>query len=760
MAVAAPNHPTAPKPHLGVSVRPCELLISMRPMLKISSFLALFVASATLLAAAIANTAPVITSKPYPVAEVGQAYAYPVRAFDADGNSISYSVESGPADMSYSGEDKAVHWLPATADVGLKQVRIRARDSWGAYSEQRFDLHTVADFCEIYPITLPQSLLASARSGQVLSNITRGTGAGNFSWLTWTGAVDAPTLAASLSAPGDSYNYINPDNSADHLLEIAEWARGATGSMNSSSVRERMEALKARDIIVPTWDATRGTGDSFGYRVSKFATVRLKSYDLTGAGSLSFEFRGYKNCYNDAPVAAEQSIATSEDQSVAFTLAATDPEQDVLSYQILQAPSHGQLVGTGAQLTYVPAPDYFGTDSFTYVANDGEYSSGVATVSIAVAPVDDPPTATAANLQTLEDVSLPLHLDALDVDTPTLAYRIVSAPTHGTLSGNGPAMVYRPDANFHGEDSFDWSASDGTSSAEAKTSITVVESNDPPVAQNIQLQVQAGTPLAILLAATDPDGDVLVYRTTSQPGHGTLSGQAPNLQFVPDASFNGVVSFTYVANDGRLDSAPASVTLQVYGQNHPPSIVSRSLSFVEEGKGWQYDLDATDPDAGDVVKYRLDNSIPGASIDRDLGLLSWPVDTSLVGSVRELNKACRKPVSGGTVDPVLQWEWTGSTNFPDYDQVMTTPLVGQMSDDNGDGRIDASDDTDIVVITWPNSSRGAYDTKLNNAVIRILDGKTGREIRTIRTHPVSTGTASSPWPTSMATARRISWFPT
>jgi len=712
-----------------------------RRVLKFSAFALLGAASATLLAAVATNSAPVITSKPYPVAEAGQSYKYAVRATDGENNAITYSVTSGPSGMSYSTEDQAVTWAPASAQVGVQQVTVRARDSWGAYSEQRFDLHTVPDFCEIYPIALPQSLLANAQGGQSF-NVQRGTGPGNFSWLTWSGAVDAPTLAASLLAPGDSYNYVNPDNSADHLLEIADWARGATGSMNSSSVRERMDALKSRDIVLPTWSSVRGNGAGFGYQVAKFATVRLKAYDLTGQGSLSFEFRRYRNCYNDAPIAPEQSVATNEDQSVTFTLAASDPENDVLTYRILQAPTHGQLVGTGPQLTYVPNADYSGTDSFTYVASDGEFSSGVATVAINIAPVNDPPSATSSHLQALEDMALPLHLDAHDADTTALTYRILSAPTHGSLSGSGASLIYTPDSDFHGEDSFRWAVNDGTSSVEATTAITVVENNDAPVAQNLQLQVQAGTRIDIHLAATDSDGDNLSYRLTSQPGHGVLTGAPPSMHFVPDASFNGVVSFTYLANDGRLDSAPATVTLQVFGSNHPPSIVSRSLSFVTEGGAWQYDVDATDPDADDVLAYRLENSIAGASIDSRSGLTSWQADSSLVGGVRELNRACRKPVGSGTVDPVVQWEWTGSATMSDYDQVMTTPLVAQLSDDNGDGKIDTKDDTDIVVIAWPNKSQGHFDKYLNSAVIKILDGKTGRDIRTITTSPGIDGYAN------------------
>jgi hypothetical protein len=59
------------------------------------------------------------------------------------------------------------------------------------------------------------------------------------------------------------------------------------------------------------------------------------------------------------------------------------------------APAHGTLSGTAPDLTYAPAPDYVGDDSFTFRANDGHTSSNVATVSIVVTPVNDPPVAVA-----------------------------------------------------------------------------------------------------------------------------------------------------------------------------------------------------------------------------------------------------------------------------------------------------------------------------------------------------------------------------
>ena len=709
-------------------------------LLKISAFAALGVASATLLAAAVSNSAPVIDSKPYPVAEVGQAYKYAVHATDADGNAITYSVEQGPPGMAYAADATAATWTPSATQLGTQQVTVRAKDNWGAHSDQQFTLRTVADFCELYPITIPQSLAANARVGDSLGNISRGTGAGNYSWLTWTGAVDAPTLANSLLPPGDSYNYISPDQAADHLLDIADWAQGATGSMNSSSVRARLDALKTRDIIIPTWAELRGQGSRFDYRVAKFAAVRLKAYDLTGQGYLNFEFRGFRTCYNDAPTASDQSVATFENQAVDFTLAATDPDGDALSFQVLQAPAHGQLTGTGPQLRYVPAHGYWGADSFTYVASDGSLQSSVATVSIAIASVNEPPVANDQQLQASEDVSLPLQLDATDPDGDTLSFSITQPPAHGTLSGSGASLVYVPDVDFSGADAFSYTVHDGTESDSASVQISVAPRNDAPIARNLEFTVNSGGKVEIALLASDADGDSLTYRVSTLPAHGVLGGKAPSLSFTADAGFTGVTSFNYTASDGRVSSASAKVTIQVLGSNHPPRITTLPAGFVNQVSTFQYDADATDPDAGDVLKFGLEGSAFNAAIDKDSGVFGWSADAALVGGVRELNKACRKPVAAGTFDPVQQWAWTASTNYPDYDQTMSVPLVGQLSDDNGDGRVDANDNPDVVVLAHQRRlASGWFDSRLSSTVIRIFDGKTGREIRTIAPNPSPDG---------------------
>ena len=87
--------------------------------------------------------------------------------------------------------------------------------------------------------------------------------------------------------------------------------------------------------------------------------------------------------------------------------------------------------------------------------------------------------------------------------------------------------------------------------------------NHSPVAGNQTLSVYEWTPLAITLAGSDADGDPLLYSGADCPKHGVLAGIGANLTYAPYASYYGPDAFTFVANDGMADSAPATVTVNV-----------------------------------------------------------------------------------------------------------------------------------------------------------------------------------------------------
>jgi hypothetical protein len=131
-----------------------------------------------------------------------------------------------------------------------------------------------------------------------------------------------------------------------------------------------------------------------------------------------------------APIAHDQSVATLEDEPLDIILTADDPDGilgfdfnglDILSYQIIEPPQHGTLTpvtGDNATqtLTYTPDPDYFGTDQFVFIANDGIDDSDPATVEIEVIYVDDPPRIVANELPQRIGLGFPFILRGVFTD--------------------------------------------------------------------------------------------------------------------------------------------------------------------------------------------------------------------------------------------------------------------------------------------------------------------------------------------------------
>ncbi len=116
---------------------------------------------------------------------------------------------------------------------------------------------------------------------------------------------------------------------------------------------------------------------------------------------------------NQPPVAVNDSYTTNEDTTLNVPAPGvlgndTDIDSPTLSAILVSSVSNGSLtLNSNGSFTYTPNPNWNGTDSFTYVANDGIADSNVATVTTTVNPVNDPPVAANDSYSTNEDTTLP-----------------------------------------------------------------------------------------------------------------------------------------------------------------------------------------------------------------------------------------------------------------------------------------------------------------------------------------------------------------
>jgi len=324
---------------------------------------------------------------------------------------------------------------------------------------------------------------------------------------------------------------------------------------------------------------------------------------------------------NDAPIADPQTLTTPEDTGLDITLTGSDLELSPLTFIKLTDPASGVLTGTGANLHFEPAHNFFGQVSFTFKVNDGISDSNVATITINVTAVNDGPTAFDQTLSTSEDVGLDILLTGTDPESDPLSYIKLSDPASGVLSGTGANLHFEPALDFHGQVSFTFKVNDGNlDSNDATITINVGTINDAPTAFGQTLNTAEEVDLDITLAGLDPDGDPLTYHVLTLPEHGTLEGTAPDLTYVPNPNYFGPDSFTFKVDDGTVDSNIATIEITVTSVNDAPVADDQSLSTAE--------------DTG------LDITLTGSDLENDplsYIVLAGPSHGSLTGTGAELH---------------------------------------------------------------------------------------------------------------------------
>ena len=174
---------------------------------------------------------------------------------------------------------------------------------------------------------------------------------------------------------------------------------------------------------------------------------------------------------NQPPVANDQSLTTPEDTPLALALTGSDPEGGSLTFAVATQPAHGTLAGTAPSLTYTPAPNFNGTDSFTFTVSDADGAVDTGTITITVTPVNDPPVANddARTIDENDEVTVAVLANDSDLDGDPLTAALVAGPAHGTATCSATQCVYRPVSNFVGTDAFRYRACDPSGACDEAT---------------------------------------------------------------------------------------------------------------------------------------------------------------------------------------------------------------------------------------------------------------------------------------------------
>ena len=354
----------------------------------------------------------------------------------------------------------------------------------------------------------------------------------------------------------------------------------------------------ARTVTVNPKDNQNGTAD-----------IKLRVTDANG-GYTEYTFTVTVAAVNDAPIGVDTSRTINEDTSstIAWTSYTSDVDiatnGDSIGVTITTQAAHGTAEVSGNNIIYTPNGDWNGVDSFVYTVTDSAEATDTGTITITVNQVNDPPVADdEPDVTTNEDT--PVTIDVLNGDTDTdqkedlnadpeaevLSISIDEAelldPSHGSIDVVDGKIVYTPNENYNGTDSFEYNVDDGEALDTGLVTVTIAQVNDAPVAVADSATTNEDTAVTIDVLANDWDIDTDVQKNlgtlhlrsqfsisltgiTTAPAHGSIEVVDGKIVYTPDANWFGGDTFTYFILDGHGGSAEGTVMVTVNSVNDLP----------------------------------------------------------------------------------------------------------------------------------------------------------------------------------------------
>jgi len=336
------------------------------------------------------------------------------------------------------------------------------------------------------------------------------------------------------------------------------------------------------------WTATNNPfigGDANG-ETSRSVSIQPNG-TILGPLSYAHMIRAVIEPANQPPVAEDDVFSTDEDTQLNVDVPGilgndSDPDGDSMSAVLDAVPAHASdfILDTDGSFSYTPDPDFYGSDSFTYKANDGTADSNVATVTINITPVNDAPDAVDDDYTTSGGtISVPASgvlANDTDVEGDTLYVfdcdETSSAGGSVSMSSDG-SFTYTPPLYFVGTDTFTYTISDGNGGTDTATvSVTIIPitvnidikpGSDP---NSLNLNDKGVIPVAILGSAVLDVSDI-------DPGSILFEGMAVKavgknnklLAHIEDVNGDGIDDLVVQIQNGENSLSPGDTEATIAG---------------------------------------------------------------------------------------------------------------------------------------------------------------------------------------------------
>lgn len=612
--------------------------------------------------------APVATGALLEIAEDANATQVTLTYSDLNGDELTVTAVSAASHGSATVINGAVAYTPAANFNGSDSFTYTVSDSTGlsATADVNVTVNAVND-ATVWntPATLPGvledfgtfnvELNASDVDGAVtyglVSNSAGINAALNGETLTISSVANASgneTVVVSASEGGVDTNLtlslvvaaVNDAPTAGTFTPLATIAEDSSYSF--TAIASDVDSVNLTYSLAnnPTWMSINPTsgavsGTPANADVATTSNVQVLVTDGVIASPVSIAtFSVTVTNTNDAPVASASSVGTLKNTLVTGTLVANDVDVgDTLTYAIVsQVGANGTVTITNAStgaFSYTPTTDYLGEGNFTFKVTDANGTdSNIATVSLSITDAIISIVATDDIASVEEDANVTIDVLGNDVLTNETVnggatngtiISAVSTPTSGTATITSGAILYVPNANFNGTDSFTYTAltlSGNTDTATVNVTVTAV--NDAIVWNTVDTLSPVDEDFiqfTVELNATDADGAV-TYALVGTTGIVNAVVNSSTLTISPIENANGGETITVSAIQGT-ETVNHTIAFTINAVNDAPVANADAFSAL---------LNTTNADGWNILANDID-------VEGPLSIASCETTTTESGSV-------------------------------------------------------------------------------------------------------------------------------
>ena len=504
------------------------------------------------------NQPPIFLSIPPTNAGVGLLYQYTCKALDPEQEDVSYElIQSPPGNITFEPTLGRLSFIPSMSHIGSYPITIRAKDAFGASTDQSYTL--------------------------TISN---------------NPANDLPTISSQPRLRirlGDRWLY---------QIEAQD--------QNGDPLRYSLTQFPSGMTISPegllTWTPTP---EQFGSNL-----VTLEVSDGRGTPlQQSFTLEVLSTADNLAPkFSSVAPLSAAVGKLYRYDLKATDADQDLLQYGIVQGIPGMTIDPRTGSILLVPNASQIGSHTVQVRVTDPFDASDTQTFTLFIRGTNLPPLFTSTP-ETSAGITAPYRysLTATDPEGDSLTFKLLSSPSGMTLTGN--LLSWTPTSAQLGTHTVELSVQDSFGGITSQTFQIVVGTKVPnklPIFTSIPLpRVGTGSLYLYQAVATDADGETVTYSLTQNPAGMTINSTTGQITY--NATLAGNYPITVRASDPKGGFGQQLYTL-VVGTNQNPVFNSIPPTTALVGNPLAYQIKATDPE-GELVAFSLLQGPAGATVD-------------------------------------------------------------------------------------------------------------------------------------------------